>query len=314
MNIYAAQAQWILIRGADSFANPPRTRPCSDVDDALEGDSDDTIEGASEEGGRGRLTPPVLDDFARLGSCPSGAIEPPLPPGLVADGGSEAQHINSPTLVADIAIANPEPSPLLAAAGFRDDNTRVSLGGTLAALAPSAAAAAASAPPHAAPTDGGLVRRVSEEIVPVGPPSGFLSTLKSGIKRMTAQVAPIMTLGSGGGPSTRLKKSEPGSPSQETMAHGAPSDFAAGSDNDSDASMVDDDEAVSSVGNADDEDEDTCPVCLDEPSNLQLLKCNHALCMGCAKDLCTRLSLTPALCPYCRTVIAGFKLKLPLKA
>ena len=56
------------------------------------------------------------------------------------------------------------------------------------------------------------------------------------------------------------------------------------------------------------DDDDTCPVCLDEPPNLQLLQCHHRLCLGCARDLTQRHALTPVLCPYCRTVIAGFQL------
>jgi hypothetical protein len=57
------------------------------------------------------------------------------------------------------------------------------------------------------------------------------------------------------------------------------------------------------------EDDDICPVCLDETPVLQLIQCNHVLCMGCAKDLCTRHNLTPALCPYCRAVISGFRVR-----
>ena len=58
------------------------------------------------------------------------------------------------------------------------------------------------------------------------------------------------------------------------------------------------------------ENDDTCPVCLDEPPHLLLLNCKHRLCLGCARDLTQRHNLTPALCPYCRTVIAGFQLSV----
>ena len=32
--------------------------------------------------------------------------------------------------------------------------------------------------------------------------------------------------------------------------------------------------------NGDSDHDDTCPVCLDEPPNLELLKCHHRLCVG----------------------------------
>jgi hypothetical protein len=60
-------------------------------------------------------------------------------------------------------------------------------------------------------------------------------------------------------------------------------------------------------GGGDDVDDDTCPVCLDEEPNIRLHRCGHTLCTACAKDLCKRHKLTPALCPYCRAIIAGFK-------
>lgn len=83
------------------------------------------------------------------------------------------------------------------------------------------------------------------------------------------------------------------------------------------ASIVADEDAVASAPGAkakpdpagdDDEDEDVCPVCLDEMPNVQVATCRHRLCLGCAKDLCNRYNLTPALCPYCRSIISGFSL------
>ncbi|KAJ9509326.1 hypothetical protein QJQ45_001784 [Haematococcus lacustris] len=60
------------------------------------------------------------------------------------------------------------------------------------------------------------------------------------------------------------------------------------------------------------EDDQTCPVCLDEAPDIQLQRCGHSLCVSCARDLCKRHFLTPALCPYCRSLIAGFKAKAVL--
>ncbi|GIL60125.1 hypothetical protein Vafri_14752, partial [Volvox africanus] len=59
-----------------------------------------------------------------------------------------------------------------------------------------------------------------------------------------------------------------------------------------------------------DDNEDVCPVCLDEGPNLLVQSCRHHLCMECARDLVKRHSLTPALCPYCRGVICGFKARV----
>lgn len=56
-----------------------------------------------------------------------------------------------------------------------------------------------------------------------------------------------------------------------------------------------------------DDDDDACPVCLDAPTTVSLIKCDHKLCLDCSRDLCTRHKLSPALCPYCRTLISGFK-------
>lgn len=60
-----------------------------------------------------------------------------------------------------------------------------------------------------------------------------------------------------------------------------------------------------------DEEADTCPVCLDASPVIALLTCKHALCVGCARDLCKRHNVAPALCPYCRIVISGFCAILP---
>lgn len=54
-------------------------------------------------------------------------------------------------------------------------------------------------------------------------------------------------------------------------------------------------------------DED-CGICLENYSNLTLLTCDHKLCAGCCKELCKLHQYQPALCPFCRCVIKGFKL------
>ncbi len=57
------------------------------------------------------------------------------------------------------------------------------------------------------------------------------------------------------------------------------------------------------AGAQEEDEDDVCPVCLDELPNIKLDKCLHRLCISCAKDLCRRHKLTPALCPMCRMVI-----------
>ncbi|KAG1672832.1 hypothetical protein FOA52_004636 [Chlamydomonas sp. UWO 241] len=85
---------------------------------------------------------------------------------------------------------------------------------------------------------------------------------------------------------------------------------------DSDASLDEDGAAAQHLGEVAEEEgasggqgaqeDDTCPVCLDESPNVVLRTCGHRLCLGCAQDLCKRHVLTPVLCPYCRSVISGF--------
>ncbi|KXZ49581.1 hypothetical protein GPECTOR_20g437 [Gonium pectorale] len=43
-----------------------------------------------------------------------------------------------------------------------------------------------------------------------------------------------------------------------------------------------------------------------QPHGSQVQSCRHTICMDCARDLVRRHGLTPALCPYCRGVIAKF--------
>ncbi|KAG2447013.1 hypothetical protein HYH02_008166 [Chlamydomonas schloesseri] len=63
-------------------------------------------------------------------------------------------------------------------------------------------------------------------------------------------------------------------------------------------------------GGGNDEEEDMCPVCLEDKPNLLVQACSHPICMDCARDLVKRHCLTPALCPYCRGVIKGFKARV----
>eukprot|EP00798_Chlamydomonas_sp_ICE-L_P031425 gene31425-6600_t len=59
--------------------------------------------------------------------------------------------------------------------------------------------------------------------------------------------------------------------------------------------------------NAADDDVDNCPICMDAPGNVCISTCMHTLCLECSMDLIRRHKITPALCPYCRQIIGGFK-------
>ncbi|GLC39500.1 hypothetical protein PLESTF_001853400 [Pleodorina starrii] len=59
--------------------------------------------------------------------------------------------------------------------------------------------------------------------------------------------------------------------------------------------------AASEVG------EGTCGVCFDQPDVLSIAGCGHRLCTDCSRELCKLNTLKPALCPFCRGMIGGFK-------
>lgn len=50
-----------------------------------------------------------------------------------------------------------------------------------------------------------------------------------------------------------------------------------------------------------------CGVCFDQPDFLCIEKCGHRLCGDCSKELCKLHAFKPALCPFCRGPISGFK-------
>ncbi|EFJ43594.1 hypothetical protein VOLCADRAFT_106756 [Volvox carteri f. nagariensis] len=53
--------------------------------------------------------------------------------------------------------------------------------------------------------------------------------------------------------------------------------------------------------------EGTCGVCFDQPDVLSISRCGHRLCADCSRELCKLNTLKPALCPFCRGMIGGFK-------
>ena len=50
-----------------------------------------------------------------------------------------------------------------------------------------------------------------------------------------------------------------------------------------------------------------CGVCFDQPDYLSITGCSHRLCTDCSRELCKLNTFKPALCPFCRGFIGGFK-------
>jgi hypothetical protein len=50
-----------------------------------------------------------------------------------------------------------------------------------------------------------------------------------------------------------------------------------------------------------------CGVCLEDVPLVDILRCGHAICVTCARDICRPALLAAALCPFCRAVIGGFR-------
>eukprot|EP00879_Flechtneria_rotunda_P004022 GHRR01004264.1.p2 GENE.GHRR01004264.1~~GHRR01004264.1.p2 ORF type:complete len:441 (+),score=187.29 GHRR01004264.1:2056-3378(+) len=65
--------------------------------------------------------------------------------------------------------------------------------------------------------------------------------------------------------------------------------------------------AADAANDYDDDDESICEICFDAQAVVQLQACHHTLCLGCCKEMCKLHHFKPALCPYCRQIICGFK-------
>jgi len=64
--------------------------------------------------------------------------------------------------------------------------------------------------------------------------------------------------------------------------------------------------ADSSDGKDSVDDENACPICLDEPAVLAVSTCRHAVCQSCAMGLCERMKHDPVACPMCRVPVGEF--------
>ncbi|GAX83056.1 hypothetical protein CEUSTIGMA_g10482.t1 [Chlamydomonas eustigma] len=56
------------------------------------------------------------------------------------------------------------------------------------------------------------------------------------------------------------------------------------------------------------EDDDCCPVCMEQLRDVTLMPCGHAMCFGCIRDIIMAHSMfAPVDCALCRTHIQGFR-------
>lgn len=51
---------------------------------------------------------------------------------------------------------------------------------------------------------------------------------------------------------------------------------------------------------------EVCGICLDQDAELKT-NCGHPICAGCARQLVNRMKQAPAICPFCRSKIKGFR-------
>lgn len=53
----------------------------------------------------------------------------------------------------------------------------------------------------------------------------------------------------------------------------------------------------------------TCAICFDGRADVEMVGCSHCVCASCARSLLERTSVSrPALCPFCRTGLSGWRL------
>ncbi len=53
-------------------------------------------------------------------------------------------------------------------------------------------------------------------------------------------------------------------------------------------------------------EDETCGVCLDAGTFVDVRRCGHRLCLDCAQELVRMHEFKLALCPFCRAPIRGF--------
>lgn len=54
-----------------------------------------------------------------------------------------------------------------------------------------------------------------------------------------------------------------------------------------------------------------CGICLEQPETVELTRCGHNLCAGCARQLLVVAASSSCQCPFCRKYIGGFAAATP---
>lgn len=49
-----------------------------------------------------------------------------------------------------------------------------------------------------------------------------------------------------------------------------------------------------------------CGICMEEAHSIELVRCGHCLCRGCARQLLAVAAASSCMCPFCRKYIGGF--------
>lgn len=155
---------------------------------------------------------------------------------------------------------------------------------------------------------------------PMSPgPSGVPNQLNGPLGRLSPQLSPQGSLRGGVPPGTqRVPSRSPGSvveivraartPSGRLTPNGEPphaalSVAASAAQLQTMLQLLDD-----AHGELDPDDyENSCGVCLDEGDFLTIERCGHTLCVSCAQELVKLQDFQPALCPFCRSPIKGFR-------
>lgn len=66
--------------------------------------------------------------------------------------------------------------------------------------------------------------------------------------------------------------------------------------------------AAKHCGSADELPDGGCQICLEQPLQLQIASCHHAMCVKCASLICRVQHAQPPCCPFCRANVSGFLL------
>lgn len=60
-------------------------------------------------------------------------------------------------------------------------------------------------------------------------------------------------------------------------------------------------------------DDELCPICCEAHPGVAVRGCGHALCGTCARKLCKLKASEAPTCPFCRQIIDGFVIAIPVR-